>query len=664
MGILPSFQPMDIASFFPSLLAFLFAGFIFWYLPGVAILNISKRSFTGWMKVITALWIGISIFIGVSYGAALLYIRWFVMPFMILLAMGGIVGIRKSWKHLRNDWSGPHWFLIPFAILFSLTVTTSGWLINGGVVLKGVNAVDGIWNLALIEELKTTFPPQHPAIAGVPLRGYHLLYNLFVADFSRLTDISTIGLHFHFIPIVMSLLLVYGLYALSVRLTGSKHHAIWATFFSLAGGSFAFVLPVFFGRAVSLDDALGITQPFSLLVSPSFALSLLSIIYTWIFLDEYEKHPSWIWGTLIGALAGLAVGMKVYAGIIVLPTVALFALVRKNLLMLIMSVFVAGVVFVPLNASYGFLRYQPLWPPHRVMQGVLDFTQWELKRQTLEAMGATRGLIKLEMIALAIFVLGNLGTRLIGFIGLFTIRKKDISMLLSLLIVGSLVSFILPMYFLQPIGAFNMIQFFWYYLVFMGLLGGWGFSVIIERFRSPWRELIVAIILIATLPSALEKINVFIHKPTPLVTQEEMMFYQKLRMAGKPGDIVLVVPAIDRYTEADIQGWFYSTGPTISAFTGKRTFLGNEVVQFPYDEWIHPRIKLLNIFLLGFNDRLSEGEKQAEALKQLKTLQEKYSIDFIVVPYGVQPWFVGRPWLCFIFGNEYAAIYQMCGLPE
>lgn len=663
---------MDTLSFLPSLIAFLFAGFIFWYLPGEAILHSTKRSFSGWMRMITALWIGISIFVGVSYGAALFSVRWLVLPILMILSVIGGIYLRKfSSTRLFKDWSGPHWFLIPFAILFSLTVTTSGWIINGSMVLKGVNAVDGIWNLALIEELKTTFPPQHPAIAGVPLRGYHFLYNLLVADFSRLTDVSTIELHFHFIAIVMSFLLVYGIYALAVRLAKGTRHAVWATFFALAGGSFAYVLPIFWGKSVSLDDALGITQPFSLLVSPSFVLSLLSIIYTWIFLDEYDKRSYWLWGAFTGTFAGLAVGMKVYAGIILLPTIAWFVLVRLVTKRDWVSAVVAGItaavtagVFLPLNASYGFLRYQPLWPPHRVMQGVLDFTRWELKRQTLESMGARLGLIKLEVIALAIFIFGNLGTRIIGLIGLCTIGKKDISMLFSFLIIGSLVSFMLPMFFLQPIGAFNMIQFFWYFLVFMGLLAGWGFSVVIGRLRTPWREVIVIIILLATLPSAVEKMNLFVHKPTPFILPAEMTLYQKLRMAGKPGDVVLVIPAIDRYTEADIQGWFYGAGPTIPAFSGKRTFLGSEVVQFPYDEWIHPRIRLLNIFLLGFNDRLSEREKKAEALKQLQTLQEKYSIDFIVIPNDVQPWFVGKPWLRFIFGNEYATIYQMHGLPE
>ncbi|MBI5620704.1 hypothetical protein HY949_02925, partial [Candidatus Gottesmanbacteria bacterium] len=61
-----------------------------------------------------------------------------------------------------------------------------------------------------------------------------------------------------------------------------------------------------------------------------------------------------------------------------------------------------------------------------------------------------------------------------------------------------------------------------------------------------------------------------------------------------------------------------------------------------------------SLFLLG----------QVEALESLQTLQEKYSIDFIIVPKGAQPWFLGTSWLRFIFANEYATIYQVHGLPE
>lgn len=616
------------------------------------------------MRIAVWLWLGISIFVGVSYTAALLSLRAIVLPGAALLAVIGILDIRKNWKYFRKDWSGPHWFLVPFAILFSLSVTTSGWMTRDGLVLKGVNAVDGIWNIALAEELIHSFPPEHPGIAGTPIRGYHLLYNLLVADASRISGISAVSLHFHLLPIVMSFLLVYGIYAFSLRLTGSSRHSLWATFFALAGGSFSFVLPIFFGRSVSLDDALGITQPFSLLVSPSFVLSFLAIIYTWIFLDEYAKHPSTPWLVVTGLLSGLSVGMKVYAGMILLPTIALFSLVRRNIFVLVLSAVSAAVVFLPLNGSYGFLRYQPLWPPHRVMQGVLDFTQWELKRQTLEAMGASLGLLKLEVIAILIFVFGNLGTRILGLSGLYFLKKKEVSLLFWVLILASLISFVLPMFFLQPIGAFNMIQFFWYFLVLLGILAGWGWSLLLARVSKGWAIVLSILVLTFTLPSAIEKTASYVGKQTHVIPKAELDFYKQLRSVGSPGDTVLVVPLIDRYTEADIRDWFNRTGPTVSAFTGKRTFLANEVVQFPYDEWTAPRVTLLNIFLLGFNDRLTEGEKRAEALKQLQILQEKYSIDFIVVPGGAQPWFIGRPWLRFLFANEYATLYQVHGLPE
>ncbi len=663
---------MDISSFFSSLSVFLFLGVAPLYLCGEAVLGFAKRTTTGWERFVIALWLGICVFIAVAYGAAMLSFRLAVLPTIVALSFAGSRFLWNfSWKYLKSGWQAPHWFLVSLATLFSLFVTTSGWMTSNGLVLRGVNSVDGIWNLALIEELKHAFPPEHPGIAGVPLRGYHLLYNLLVADVSRVSGISVVGLHFHFLPMMMAILLVYGVYSVSLRLTGKGAHSVWATFFALAGGSFSYVLPLFWGKSVSLDDALGITQPFSLLVSASFVLSLVSIVYTWIFLDMYGQHPSWRWGAFVGVFAGLSVGMKVYAGMILLPTIAWFVFVRvskrqdiSSLGIALAATLSAVVVFAPLNGSYGFLRYQPLWPPHRVMQGVLDFTQWELKRQALESMGATLGLMKLEAIAIAIFIFGNLGTRLVGLVGLCLRKISWKLMFFQLLVIAALISLTLPMFFLQPIGAFNMIQFFWYFLVFTGLLAGWGWSLTIQRARVFWQIVLSVFLLIATIPSAGEKAMRLFGGPPYAIPAAEMAFYRELRRVGAPGDMVLVVPAIDRYTEADIRDWFYRTGPAIPAFSGKRTFLSNEVVQFPYDEWVPERIRLLNIFLLGFNDRLTEGKRRAEALKQLQILEEKYSIDFIVVPYGAQPWFIGRPWLRFLFANTYGTIYQVHGLPQ
>lgn len=613
-----------------------------------------NQYFVGWMRIAATLWLGILIFVGTSYVAALFSLRWLALPIAVFLISIAGFDVCKNWNRLKIGWSGPHWFLVPFATLFSLSVTTSGWMTKDGMVVRGVNAVDGIWNIALAEELIHAFPPQHPGLAGVPLRGYHILYNLLIADASRISGISTVRLHFHLVPIILSFLLVYGIYAFSWRLTGSSRHALWSTVFGLAGGSFSFVLPLFFGRSVSVDDALGVTQPFSLLVSPSFVLSLLSILYTWIFLDEYALRPSPVWIAMIGLGAGLSAGMKVYAGMILLPTIVLYAFVRRNIEVLISTLLSAAAVFLPLNAAYGFLRYQPLWPPHRVMQSTLDFTQWELKRQSLEGMGAVWGLWKLEAIAFGIFVFGNLGTRAVGLAGLYFLKKREVGLLFWMLVVASLVSFTLPMLFLQPIGAFNMIQFFWYFLVFMGILAGWGWSLMVGKISNAWAIVLSVALLVFTLPSSTEKIVTFMGKPTYFIAKEEMAFYRELRRVGERGDTVLVVPLVDRYTREDLRDWFYRTGPAIPAFTGKRVFLGNEVVQFPYDEWIEPRVALLNAFLLGGTD----------ALRALQTLQEKYSIDFIVVPKGVQPWFVGKPWLHVLFANEYATIYRVQGLPQ
>ena len=662
---------MEIHNQFFLLSSYITFGIVYLYLPGEFLLDCMNRPLRGWARAAISLWLGMSLFISVSYFSALAQMRWFTLPVIVGIALFGLLRMRKNWQLIWNDWHGPHWFLVPFTLLFSSSVVTSGWIQGGNLVLKGVNSVDGIWNLALAEELIHTFPPQHPAIGGIALRGYHLLYNLLVADFSRLTGISVIGIHFHFLPVLFSCLLVYGIYIFSLRLTGSNRHSLWAVFFALAGGSFSYILVLIWGKPVSLDDAFGITQPFSLLVSPSFVLSLVSIFYTFIFLDDYRKHPSVISAAIAGSLAGLAVGIKVYAGVIVISTIAWFVIQRlivnkdmRSIVLLLSAGIISAAVFLPLNAAYGYLRFQPLWPPHRVMQGVLDFTQWELKRQTLEQMGAVRGLLKLEAIAMTLFIFGNLGTRTIGFLGLIRNRHFRSSTAVPLVFIACIVSFSIPMFFLQPIGAFNTIQFFWYFLVFVGILAGWGWSRLIMNAPVGWQIVVSVVLIAATIPSAGEKVAMLAGGKGSGISLQELAFYREVRTAGNPGDMVLVVPSIDRYTQSDIRDWFNRTGPILPAFTGKRTFLGNEVVQFPYDEWIPERITLLNIFLLGFNDRLSVGEKQAKELKQLQTLMEKYSIDFIVVSKGAQPWFIGKPWLRFLFANEYGSLYQVYSLPE
>jgi len=638
------------------------------YLPAEGIFSFGRLDVSGWKRIALVSICGVVLLTFAEYGLSLLKLRYAVFPFVLILSGIGLWR-RSAWiKYIQRDWSGPHWILFIFALLYSLSVTGSGWITKEGLILRGINASDGIWNVALISELEEMIPPEHPGINGVPLKGYHVFYNLWVSSIARFTSLDRVSLHFQYIPMTMSLLLVYILYVIGKQLSKNSYAALWSTGIALFGGSFSYVLPLFYHEKVSWDDAFGITQPGSLLLSPSFVSSLIIFIAAIVLLDEYIRRPYPITGFFLSLLAGIAVGFKVYAGMILLPiifvmTIYVWVVQKKHhmIFILIGSMFIALLVFYPFNANYGFLLYQPLWPPHRIMQGTLGFTNWELKRQTLTQLGSFFGLIKLEIIAFTVFFFGNLGTRIIGFIGIKKFSFSQMSYIHTFLWLAVGISFIVPMFFIQPIGAFNMIQFFWYYLVFVGILSGWGIYEFLQRFSKVPRYIIASLIILITIPSATEKILAYFpFSPTHItISSSELSLYDVMQKTGSYNDAVLIVPSLPEYSKAELSRWFWgSSPPKVSAFGHKRVFLGNEVVQFPYEEWIGPRITLLTS-LMGPQTKTNISEEEIlEARNSLKTLIDSYKIRFILshVP---SLWFTSKFGLKELITKDGLSLYEV-----
>jgi len=64
----------------------------------------------------------------------------------------------------------------------SLTVVKSGLLYSYGMGFWGPNGHDGVWHLALINELTRHFPPQNPVFAHFSLSNYHWLFDFCCFD--------------------------------------------------------------------------------------------------------------------------------------------------------------------------------------------------------------------------------------------------------------------------------------------------------------------------------------------------------------------------------------------------------------------------------------------------------------------------------------------------
>lgn len=434
----------------------------------------------------------------------------------------------------------PLGLILILALFFSLTMVLSGLNIRGGLLLQGVNSADGVWNLALINELRHHFPPDHPGFAAIPLRAYHFLYHLLLALLSRVTFLPVIWLYFQILPVITAFLWGLGVYRLILVWFKNEKMALWSVFFSFFGGSFAFLLTLLFpAQKLSPDSAFGVAQPWaSSLVNPAFASSIVLVIWSlyalWRYLEKGQKK----WGLLLVLLSGLAIGFKAYAGMILLGAFLLTAgyrliVERKKDLTIFFSLSLALslLVFLPFNADYGFLTWAPLWPLHRLMQGTLNFSRWDELWAIYTDNHNYYGFLKLEIWALTLFFFGNLGTRLLVFPGLILLRVKvfqrKIASFLTFFLMSTLISFFIPFFFLQPTGGgFNIIQMYWYYLFFLAVLTGPATVILAHKIRRPfWRASFYLVVVILTVASSTSLIKNFFAPRSASVSTEQLALF-------------------------------------------------------------------------------------------------------------------------------------------
>lgn len=641
---------------------------IIWYVSGEALLAKSTVAVYGWQRVSVALTGGIALFLGSAYILGLSGLEFLQIPIWIILLYQGFARIR-IWKKylLGSKLKFPAIIIIPI-VLFSVSMVTSGYSQNG-IILQGAHATDAVWNLSLVRELSRQFPPEHPGISGIPLRGYHFLYNLWLSRIWEITEMDPVRLYFWYIPILMSFLTVSGIYVFALKLTGKPGQAVWATMFSLLGGSFAYIVSYAYKTDLSWDGSLGITQPISLQVSPSFTLSLIFLFYSLWFFDYFVKTRNIISGIFFIILAGLLPGIKIYSAMILYGALGFYVvwkLMRGRSYFLIWPVIPAimfGLVtFLPFNTNYGFLVYQFMWPPHRVMQGTLDFTKWELKRQTLVAMGSLKGQIKLEIIAFLVFLVGNLGSRIFGILYLALSGQKFKSGLFTITLLVMLAAFIPPLFFIQPIGAFNMIQMFWYFLFFAGILAGFGYYSLTEKMPVVIRGGSVLIIAVITAASCWEVITTHLvaSGKSPTVDKNRLELYGVLDSLGSDGESVLEIPKLQEYNRKSVSDWAEVKTPQIPAFTNKREFLSGEVVQFKYNELFSNRPQLASKLyrVRQYPEFYVPNSVHIDAVAVIKTLRRKYDVRFLVSSEPVK-WLDWIPEVKPVFRNPAGSIYRI-----
>lgn len=535
----------------------------------------------------------------------------------------------------------PYILLFIMALTFSLTMLTSGYT-SEGLRLLGVNNYDGLWYLALINEMKFNFPPQHPGFSGEMLVGYHFFLFFIMAKIGSIFNLSNINLMFKFFPLLVSFLWALGVYSLMLSWSKSKTVSVFAVFLTMFGGSAVYVTWLYGYKNISLDSGYGILQPATSLVNPTFAISIVFMTAFLLSVKKYYNEKNIRWFFVITLIAGLTPIFKVYGGIIIMGGFILFSIfeIYKKNLKIVMFIIGTAVLFFstywPYTDNSVKPVFYPLWAPHNVLKDNLPWYGYEEKIRTYSEQSVIKGIITTELFALYVFIFGNLGTRIVGLLfGLGKVLKEKRLPSRFALLVWSMTgaSFLIPLFFIQSGKVFETIQFAWYFLFLISLISALGVAFFLSfRINKVIKTAVVVLLVMFTLPSSVSSISDYVFSSEGFMDKSIYDSYSYLREKGEYDDTVLSLPSKNsELSHAALKRKYRAGRPVVPAIADKRSFLSYEY--FPFDVNVDERIDLL--YKMLFLERIIDAGSAQEVLDlqmEIKNRLELYDISYIHSP--------------------------------
>ena len=479
------------------------------------------------------------------------------------------------------------------SIVWSLTMVKSGLIYSFGMGFWGPNGHDGIWHLALIENFANRNFGM-PLFSGYSLQNYHLGYDIVMSLIHFITNIPSFLLYFQVTPPLIALAIGYLTYRFVIGFTKSSVVAWWSTFFVYFSGSFGWI----FGGGESLFWA---QQSISTLINPPYAVSLIIILLGMNSLIRGNLLQSVIFFTILPH-------MKIYAGL--LSFSGLFFGGFKDRFywrVLFFSLIITIPMYLLVNkSSQDLIVFYPGWfleslfSPER-----LDIPRFFSALNTYRVGNIWVKAVPSYLVALAIFIIGNFGVRVISFVPLLLNLKrlKKITpieiFLYSILFFGA----VIPMLFIQKGTAWNTIQFFYYSLFIGSIYSGIAVSIIINKLKSSLilKFLFIVAICVLVIPTTFDTLKNYLpSRPPAKVSNFEIEALRYLR--SQESGVVLSYPFDKSLADREINNpprslMYYETTAYISAFTGFPSYLADEVnLNITGYDWKNRREEVLKFF--------------------------------------------------------------------
>ncbi len=481
----------------------------------------------------------------------------------------------------KNNHRSPWPLIIVGTLLWSLTMVKSGWVYSYGMGFWGANGHDGIWHIALIEGLSKG-SLGIPVFSGAPLQNYHIGFDLLLALIHKITSIPVVNLYFQVIPGVLAFLVGILTYNFVLNWTKSVGASVWSTLFVYFGGSFGWMI----GKG---ESAFWSQQAVSSLINPPFAFSLVILLLGLICLQK-SKY------IFAAVLFGLLIEIKVYIGIRALGSLLMISVwriikARKYEFFWVFAgaLILSLIVYLPLNRnSQGLMVWQPFWFLETMMSysDRLNWQRFYSAMTTYKSGHIWYKLIPSYLVALTIFYVGNLGTRI--FHGYLVLKRAKNLKLIDweglFIILVSVAGMMVPTFFLQKGTPWNTIQFFYYSIFFSSLLAGAATAQFFEnsKLSVPMIRIIGTGIVLLTIPTTIITLkDVYIPgRPPAMLSNEEL---SALKFLSKREDGAVLTYPFDPIAAKAAEAspprplYLYVSNAYVSAFSKHETFLEDEV---------------------------------------------------------------------------------------
>ncbi|HUD45041.1 MAG TPA: hypothetical protein VMR41_05840 [Patescibacteria group bacterium] len=563
--------------------AFLLTPLVSFYIPGALVVQYFGKKFSPLNKFILSWSVGLSIFILLMY-----LLSWIKFPFLLLFIILGctLYAVLRKRNIFKINFSDIDYISIGIIILGSLSFVGitffSGLSVSGGMQFIGtVNPTDGLMHLANIKMLLNTFPPVHPGLAGLPLRGYHYFYDLLLSSFVLFYHFSPEDLHYRFFSLFISLFYGFSFYLFAKALTDKKSSLRFILFFAYFAQGFAYIIS-FFVPAISPTNGFGVVQPIELILDPSVVLSIGMLLCGFYIILKMEKSIS---AAIIGGIIlGILSEVKVYSGIIGIITLVSFAIyaviikkspIRSYLISIITVAITTAITFLPNNMNAGSLLFYPLFPYENFMQqAFITSWHWEIVKTIYAQHHNLPRLVQMFIEAIAAFWVLSLGTRIVIIFGIKSFFKKTFwqksANILTLLLI--LIPIIICSLFVESISIFDTKQFFWIAAALIAIPAGIFYGNLFKYVPFWAKVCIVVLLILFSWGGTINNENGYVFHPTPkLISRDEMSVIKTISTKVDDKSFIVVVPLFNNKpkTIRDLQ-WY--PGPYITGLTGRTTY--------------------------------------------------------------------------------------------